>query len=376
MRVIFTCGGTAGHINPALSVASYLKKYGKNVEILFVGAENAMETKLVPLEGFEIKTINIRNLVHSLKPSAMLTNAKTILRVAGSLSEAKKIIKEFKPDVVVGMGGYASFPVAYAAAGLNIPTVIHESNAIPGLTTKMLAARVTRVLTGFAGVEKQYPKPEKVMSTGTPVKQEFLSLDKQVAKEKLGLDARPVVLSFFGSLGARDMNSKMLEVMKLAEHEGGIQLLHSTGKYGWETIPKRAEDAGIDIEHGKNVKMYEYIYDMTTFMAAADIVICRAGASTLNELMVAGKPAIIVPSPNVANNHQEPNARELEKIGGAYVLLEKDITDKKLWETITTMIKDTAKLETMSVALRKAAMIDSTERIAKIISDIAEKKII
>ncbi len=233
MKFLFTCGGTAGHINPALGVAQYLKELMPYCEILFVGAEGQMETELVPREGFDIKTVNITNISRSLSIEGLKHNLKTVKNVIASTSEAKAIIKEFMPDVVIGTGGYVCYPVLRAAHAMKIPTVVHESNALPGLTTKMLSGSADKILVGFEESRQYYKNKQKVIVTGTPVRGDFRNIDKKTAREKLGLDPdRPLVVSVWGSLGASFMNKLMVSFIEKALGKPFFALIHSAGKCG------------------------------------------------------------------------------------------------------------------------------------------------
>lgn len=371
MKVMFTCGGTGGHINPALAVAGMLRSRIRDIDILFVGAEGGMETRLVPREGFELKTIRARNLKHKLSAGALAWNAKSAYLMLAAMPEVKKIIREYGPDVVVGTGGYACFPAVFQASGMGIPTVMHESNAIPGVTTKLLAGRVDKMLVAFDGVQEHYPKPEKVVVTGMPVRSAFITADRAKARGALGFDGRPMALSFFGSLGARDMNRKMAGLIKAAALSGEFQIVHVTGKFGWEWMPSLLQEMGVDLERCPHIRLMEYAYDMPELMAAADLVICRAGASTLSELSVTGKPALLVPSPNVVAGHQEKNARKLEETGGVEVCPESDLVDGMLENKVSELLRNPQKLDKMSRALLKSAIPDATDRIYEIVVNLA-----
>ena len=367
MRFIFTCGGTAGHINPALAVAGRLRELLGDCEILFIGAKGMMETELVPREGYEIREIEITNISRDHSLEGIAHNLHTIKNVAVSTREARKIIRAFRPDAVIGTGGYVCFPVLTAAASLHIPTLVHESNAVPGLTTKLLCGKVDRVMVGFEDSRSNYPNPEKVCVTGTPVRGAFSEYSKQSAKKELGLgDDEPLVVSVWGSLGAGHMNAVMAELIPMMKEEKSFRLIHAAGgRYFeelWEKLQKSAPERA---SFGAEVR--RYIYDMPRVMAAADLVLCRAGASSLAELTFLGKPAIIVPSPNVTNNHQEKNARVLERAGGAKVLLEGEFDAASLYGEIRTLLADKEKLEAMREAMLSLAVPDATDRICGII---------
>lgn len=374
MRIVFTCGGTGGHINPAIAVAKLVREKRPEAEILFAGADGGMEVGLVTREGFGIKTVPVSNFRRSLKPADVINNIKVLFGIRRSIRKAKELLLGFKPDVVVGTGGYASFPTVYAASKLGIPTAIHESNAIPGLTTSLLSKRADRIMVGFDSAER-YKYPERVVLTGTPVREDFIFTRKDEAKRRLGLTDKPLVVSSWGSLGAREMNKKIAEFIALEIKDDDFYHIHATGRYGWRWMPDYVRNLGVNLREHPNIDMREYIYDMPVVMAAADLVICRGGASTLSEIIASATPAIIVPSPNVAENHQEINARTLEKAGGAVVVLEKECTGEKLYEMTVKILQDRDLLESISSKLREIAVLDSAERIYSVICSLyADKK--
>ena len=363
MRFLFACGGTGGHINPAIAIAGTIKEKKKNSEILFVGIDGGMETRLVPAAGFEIKTISSGAISRKKGIRGILDNIASVKKVIQAEKAAKKIIREFSPDIVIGTGGYACYPVLAAASKLKIPTVVHEANAYPGLATRALAKRVTRVLLNFEAGRKRLPKNLDVRVVGYPVRGDILMYDKEKARRELGV-TRPLLVSFWGSLGAKEMNKCIAEFMKLeVDGECGFDHIHATGKFGYEWMPKTITDMGIDLEKNRNITLREYIDDMPRVLAAADLVMCRGGAGTLAEISVRGVPAIIVPSPNVTDNHQFKNASELEKIGGAVVVEEKDVFAKKLFDEARKLLEDKEKRLEMSAKLIEHSMPDSSERI-------------
>ena len=371
MKVLFACGGTAGHINPAIAVAQRLQSLDPECEVLFVGTPDRMEAELVPREGYPIRTITVSGFSRSLSAAGMKHNAAALKHALTATHAAKKILREFQPDIAVGTGGYVCYPVLKAAAQLNIPTLVHESNAVPGLTTKMLVADVDRVLVGFEASRAHYGDPSKVFVTGTPVRTGFSSCTKAETKAKLGLPAdQPLVVSVWGSLGARVMNERICGLIAEAGPNPGFRLIHSTGKGGYDGVAaKLKETCGFDL-NGSAYDVRAYIYDMPLVMAAADLVLCRAGASTLAELTYLGKPAILVPSPNVTNNHQERNARVLEQAGGAEVLLEPEFDSARLLQSIRALLTDPARLETMARNMRGCGVPNATERIADMVLEL------
>ena len=374
MNVIFTCGGTGGHINPAIAVANIFKERHPDCNILFIGAAGEMEEKLVPMAGYELVGLPSSNLTRSLSWSSIKHNVTGVGRVLSAMKACKKIIREFKPDVIVGTGGYASFPALYVGSRMGVPICVHESNAMPGLTTRMIAKRADRMLVSFEDSAKHYSCPEKVEVVGMPVRREFIYIDKQKAREELGLDERPLVVSAFGSLGARDMNKVMADLFKLEQDAGmPFQHIHATGSYGWEWMPDLVREKGVDPDQCSGLDMREYIYNMPTVMAAADVFISRAGASTCNEIAASGTPCILIPSPNVTDNHQEKNARVLGDRGAATVVLESECSANVMMERIMELLQDQEKASRMIAALRKMVVLDSAERICDIMEDLAKR---
>ena len=368
MKFVFTCGGTAGHINPALAVAGRLKELMPDSEFLFIGVNGKMEMQLVPRAGYEIRGLDMTYIVRGHDLHAIARNLETIRNVTHSTHEAKRIIREFGADAVIGTGGYICYPVLTAAHALHIPTFVHESNAVPGLTTKLLADKVDRVMLGFEESRQYYRHPDRVTVTGTPVRGEFDHVIRQSARDELGLQpGEKLVLSVWGSLGAEHMNIIMGEMMEKLDGSQGIRLIHAAGSLYYSRLMEKLKGKALD-ECGIEVR--EYIHDMPRLMAAADLILCRAGASTISELSYMGKPAVMVPSPNVTNHHQEKNARVLENAGGAVVLLEGEFDVDSLLNEVIMLLHDEQRLESMGKAMRTLAVPDACERIVNIILDV------
>ena len=373
MNVIFTCGGTAGHINPAIAVANILKQRKPDCKILFIGAEGHMEEKLVPAAGYELVTLPGSGLSRKLNMAGIKKNINAVKCVINAVTKCKKIIRDFEADVIVGTGGYASFPAIYAGAKLGVPTVVHESNAFPGLTTKLAAGVATQVLVCFEESVKYYKNPDQVEVVGMPVRQEFITTGKEEAKKELGLEGCQVVVSAFGSQGAKVMNENTAAMFALEQEDGfPFHHIHAVGSFGWGWMPDKVKANGVDFENCDAIDMREYIYNMPTVMAAADVVIGRAGSATCNEIAATGTPCVLIPSPNVTGNHQEKNARVLEEAGGAVVLLEKDCTPDVLYAEVQGLLVDEERRENMSKALRGLVKLDSAERICDIVEDLAK----
>jgi len=369
MKVLLAGGGTAGHINPALAIAGYIKNKRNDAEFLFIGNRGGMEQRLVPQAGFEIKSITISGFKRSFSPKSMLENVKTVSRTFTSSREAKKIIAEFKPDICIGTGGYVSGPVIRTAAKMDIPCIIHEQNAYPGITNKMLAKSVKKVMLAVPDAKKYFDKNVDFVITGNPVRQEILTAKKEESRKELGLDNRPVVLSFGGSLGARKINEAVADLVARSGIDGRYQHIHAYGSYG-DWFPQLVEEKGTDIADCSNLDIRPYIDNMPTCMAAADLVICRAGAITLSEIQAMGKPAILIPSPNVAENHQYHNAMALVNAGAADIIEEKDLTGAALMRKTDKMLLNPEKLEKYSENSRKMAITDANERIYSVVKKV------
>lgn len=364
MRVIFTCGGTAGHVNPALALAGLLREREPKSEILFVGARRGMERQLVEAAGWPFRAVEISSFHRSLQPTALKHNLISLKNFLRSPGKAQELLREFPADLVVGTGGYASYPMIRAASRRGIPTAIHESNAVPGLTTKLLASHADLVMVGFAECRENYKHPEKVLVTGTPVRGDFFQFTKREAKAKLGMDdGRPLIVSFWGSLGAAEMNRQMAEFIALEARDAPFHHVHGAGTVGARHMAEYLRGEGVDLANAPGVEVREYISDMGELMRAADLVICRAGASSSSELTALGVPAILVPSPNVANNHQEHNARLLADAGGVVMILEKDCTGKRLYDTARAILGDPHRRKAMARAMAEKGSVDAAEKI-------------
>jgi UDP-N-acetylglucosamine--N-acetylmuramyl-(pentapeptide) pyrophosphoryl-undecaprenol N-acetylglucosamine transferase len=333
-----------------------------------------MEEQLVPKAGFELKCLEISGMSRGKSLSAVKKNLKAVSQTMKAVNQCKKIIREFGADAIIGTGGYACYPALKAGTLLKVPTCVHESNAMPGLTTRMLADKVSRMLICFPESAKHYKHPEKVETVGMPIRREFVYTDKAAARKELGLGDEMLVVSAFGSLGAKKMNEAVAEMLSLEKADGfPFKHIHATGKFGWEWMPDKVKEFGIDTEKCPNLDMREYIYNMPTVMAAADVFISRAGASSCNEIAASGTPAILIPSPNVTDNHQEKNARVLADRGGAVLLLERDCTANVLYNTVNKLLTDQKCREQMSIALRKDVILDSAERICDILDELTRK---
>ena len=353
MKIVFTCGGTAGHVNPALALAQMFRDRNEGCEILFIGAEKGMEQRLVTQAGFPIRQVTVSTFERAWTWRIIRHNVKSLFKIPVGRIQARRILKEFKPDLVVGTGGYASFPAVREAAAMGIPTAIHESNAVPGLTTKALSDKVDLVMVGFSEAKKAYGNARRVEVTGTPVRGEFFTLDREEARASLGLtDNRPLVVSFWGSQGAAHMNRRTCDFIRCWwEEDRPFHYIHSGGR-NYEEMTATLGEQGISLSREE---LRPYIDNMPTVMAAADLVICRAGASTLGEITAMGKPAVLVPSPYVAANHQYENARVLADRGAALLLEEQTVTGRSMYQAAAELLADGSRRAVMGRSARELA---------------------
>ncbi len=367
MRVLMTGGGTAGHINPALAIAAKIKQECPTAEILFVGAKGRMETTLVPEAGYDLKTVTVEGFQRKLSLKNIAKNVSAAYHAVTAGGEAAKILREFRPDIAIGTGGYVCGPVLRKAAHMGIPVLVHESNAYPGVTTKMLAKSAAAVMLPAESAKKYMPEGANAIVTGNPLRQGFTAPDKAASRRELGVDDRPLVLCFGGSLGARPLNEAVAGVLRRNKEEQKLQFIVGTGRgINYERTKKLLEEYGVTPD-GVHVRVREYIDDMPRCMAAADLVVSRCGAMTLAELPAMSKPAILIPSPYVAENHQFYNAKALADRGAAVCIEEKDLTDAYLWDTIKETALCPERLARMSEAAAGAAVSDACDRIWAVI---------
>ncbi len=368
MKAVIAAAGTGGHINPGIAIANKIKKEEPNSEIIFLGTERGLENDLVPRAGYKLVKLNCYGLSRSFSFQSIAKLFHTI----GSIGKATKIIKKFNPDIIIGTGGYICVPACMAAQKLKIPYVIHESNALPGKATKMFSKKADRIFVGFEEAEKRFDKNVNVVYTGTPARDiDFKYSKEEINKKKseLGFDInKPLVLVFGGSQGARSIN---ISFTKLIEHNKKLdyEIMWATGKGQYAIVKRELESNHIDIKKIENVKIVPYIYNMDEMMNICDLVVSRSGAMTVTEIEKVGKGAIFIPFPYAAENHQEYNARVLENLGAAKVILDKDLNDKIINETIEDIINDKSKLELMG-EIAKSKSVKNVED--KIYSEICE----
>ncbi len=370
MKVLLAGGGTAGHINPAIAIAGYIKKMEPDAQILFIGNRDGMEQRLVKQAGFPIKSVVITGFKRSLAPKNLIHNIKTVGYSFTSRSKAKKIIKEFAPDICIGTGGYVSGPVILAACNLGCKAVIHEQNAYPGVTNKMLANSVNRVMLANEDAKSRFSDKARFVLTGNPIRPAILSAKHDEAKAKLGLDdSKPIILSFGGSLGAECINRSMAELIARSAKDKKYHHIHAYGQQGtW--MPDLLKSMGVDPKEYDNLDVRQYIDNMDECLAACDLVVSRAGAITLSEVQAKGRPAVLIPSPFVAENHQYHNAMSMVNKKAAKLIEQADLTGELLIETVDSMLTDKSVLEEYRRNAQKMAITDANERIYQTIKEV------
>ena len=346
MKAIIAAAGTGGHINPGIAIANKIKEKEKNSEIIFIGTDRGLENDLVPRAGYELKRID----AHGIERKLNIQNFKNLYATFKSIGEAKEVLTRFKPDVVIGMGGYICVPVVIAAKKLNIPVVLHESNAFPGIAVRLFKNKADKILVGFEDAKKRLENKENVVVTGNPIRIKKLELNKEEKTkiiESVGLKSdKPVVLAFGGSQGAQSINRSLLEIIVNKKNKD-YQIIWAAGPNQYEDIKNKLKEVNMDIDNLENVKILPYIYNMEEIMNACDLVVSRSGAMTITEISVVGKPAIFIPFPFATENHQEYNAKVLENVGAAKIILNKDLNSESLGKTISKLISNKKELEQM-----------------------------
>ena len=358
MRVIMTGGGTGGHVNPAIAIANTIKRNIPDAEILFVGTARGIENKLTAAEGYPIKHVEIKGFKRSLSPS----NIKAAYLAFVSPIKAKKIVKEFKPDIVIGTGGYVCWPVLVAASKMGIPTAVHESNAYPGVAVRKLQKYVDRIWLNFEESAKYLTAREKIRHVGNPLRTSFGAISYESARKQLGIDGKYdlYILSYGGSMGAEKVNEACLSLMRnFVKDRPNILHQHACGAI--EAEASKAMFGEFGLEGKENLILSEYIYDMPLRMAAADIVISRAGAMTVSELAMMKKTSIMIPSPNVTGNHQYKNAKVIADMGGTVLLEEKELIGGRLESEIEKLILSEEKRKEMGNAISGFASPDANK---------------
>lgn len=371
MKVIVAAAGTGGHINPGIAIANKIKEEEKDSEIMFIGTSRGIENDLVPRAGYRLETVEAYGISKKISLKTISNNIKTIK----GFKQAEKIIKEFKPDIVIGTGGYICGGAISAAHKLGIPTMIHESNAYPGRATKFLEKKLDRILVGFADASKFFNDKTKVVVTGTPTKvkeQKLSEIEKEKIFSELGLSKDiPTVLVFGGSQGAKAINDAMIPLIK-NKSNANYQIIWSVGQKQFDSIKESFEESGMNINNIKNTKIVPYIYNMSEIMNAIDIIVARSGAMTITEIALVGKPSIFIPLPSMSANRQVDNANVLAKLGAAKIILNDEVNSENLSQSIDEMLKDPNELKQMGLRAKQIAKYDVEEKIYQEIKKIVK----
>lgn len=377
LKVLLAGGGTGGHINPALAIASIIKQHHPDAEFLFAGTPNGMEANLIPKAGYDFAPIKISGFQRKITPKNLVRNAKAAAYLSVSGHRSKQIINDFKPDIVIGTGGYVSYPILAKAVQMGIPTAIHEQNAFPGITNRLLAKKVDEVMLTVEEAAQHLDACAKYTVTGLPVRAGFSAgaISRAEAKKKLGLDDSICIFSFGGSLGAGAINNGAAALIKWEkENKLPVNHIHGYGKMGRDTFLQKLAESGIDPENDDRLIASEYIHNMDVCTAAADLIICRSGASTISELQAVGRASILIPSPNVTANHQYHNAMVLGRAGAAVVIEEKNLSDEVLIEKVKEFIDNPDKLDTLAKRAGETYVNDTPDRIYTVIKRLLDKQ--
>ena len=374
MRILLAGGGTGGHINPAVAIAGELAKIYPGAEFLFAAVPGNMEDTMIPKQGYPVAHIHVAGFYRSFLPWDIAHNIKAAVWLAGSGHRAEQIIKDFKPDFAIGTGGYVSGPIIRKAEQMGIPVFLHEQNAYPGVTTKMLAPRAETVFLAFEEAQARIPDAKRFEVVGNPVRQNFIGIGKQKARQQLGLDDHVTIVSVGGSLGATAINRMAADLMAWHADKGEINHIHGFGKNGRERFPKMLKERGLDLSKYPRIHAMEFIDKMHLYLAAADLVISRAGAITISELETVGAPSILVPYPYAAENHQYHNGMVLQNAGAALVVEEKDYKREWLIGEVEKFAASPERVRSFSENARKLAVTDTCARIGASIHKTLEQK--
>ena len=362
MKVVISAAGTGGHINPGLAIANKIKEMNPKSEIVFIGTTRGLENDLVPRAGYKLKTIE----AYGFQKEISISNLKNVIKTFNSRKDVQEFFDEFKPDVVIGTGGYICVPVFNTAIKNKIPTILHESNAFPGRAVNMFAKKVDRVLVGFNETKKCLKNAENVVVTGTPTKVRKIDVSsnrKREILEAVGVKSDlPIVLIFGGSQGAQKINEAVYDIIKSKINQK-YQIIWATGPKQFDIIKEQFEKDNLNINNLENTKVLPYIYNMDELMNVSDLLVCRSGAMTITEITIVGKPAIFIPLPSKMANRQEDNARVLEKIGAAKIILNENVSKDTLGKEIDDIILKSDELEEMGKLALNLAPVEAIEKI-------------
>ncbi len=368
MKVLLSGGGTGGHVYPAIAIANKIKEENPEAEIIFVGTEKGIESEIVPKYGYELKTVTVQGFKRKID----FDNVKRVFKLFKGLEQSRKIVKKFKPDVVIGTGGYVSGPVLFNSAMNKVPTIVHEQNSFPGVTNKILSKMVTKVLTSFEDSHVRFPEESrnKLVLTGNPVRKEILVSKKNVSRRKLGIqEDKKMILCYGGSGGSRKINDSMKLVIRNLVNED-VAFIYATRKNFYESFMNDIAD----LELKPYQKVVPYLEDMATALAACDVVIGSAGAISLAEITALGKPSIIIPKAYTAENHQEYNAKSVESKGAGIAILEKNLTPETLNETVFKLLGDRELLVDMANASKEIGKPEAIDIIYKEVMEVYNRK--
>lgn len=362
MKVIIAAAGTAGHINPGIAIANKIKQENKESEIIFVGTKRGLENDLVPRAGYELKTIE----AYGLSKKITIENIKKMYKTLRGYGEAKKIIKEFKPNIVIGTGGYICGATIFAAHNLKIPTILHESNAFPGKAVKMLVKKTNTILVSFKDAIPRIKNAKNVVFTGTPVKikkKNYGIDEKNRILKEIGLNlTKPIVLVSGGSQGAQKINEAIIDIIKNRLNKS-YQMIWATGPKQFDIMKEELKNSNIDIEHVDGMKVMPYIYNMEELMNVTDVAIGRAGAMTVTEIANLGKPSILIPLPNVSHDHQLYNAKVLEGIDAAKIILNDELSGERLNKALEDIVLNKSVINKMGENAFKASVNNVEDKI-------------
>ncbi|WP_258359332.1 undecaprenyldiphospho-muramoylpentapeptide beta-N-acetylglucosaminyltransferase [Moorella sulfitireducens (nom. illeg.)] len=364
MRVIITGGGTGGHVYPALAIARGLQQARPGIELLYMGTARGLEADVVPRAGFPFRTITVQGL----ERRRLWKNVPALAKTIKGLGEAWFQVRRFRPHLVVGTGGYVSGPVCLAAALQGIPVVLHEQNAYPGLTNRLLAAVARAVCLTFPEAAGRFPRRARLVTTGLPVRPEILRADRGICRGKLGLGENQLFLVVIGgSQGARSLNRAMLPVLKEMAGRPDVSILQVTGRRHYDGYLQQVREWGIDLDKYGNITIEPYVYDLEHALAAADLVIGRAGASFLAEILARGLPSILIPYPHAAANHQEYNARAVAGKGAAVLIPDRELKSGRLYHVVNQLLADRGRLQAMAAAAKELGRPGALEAILEVI---------
>lgn len=373
MKVLFAGGGTGGHVNPALAIAGEIKAHRPETEFLFMAVPGGMEDTLIPKAGYPVAHIQLAGFQRSFKPADVVRNLKAAGWLMTADRKVRNILSDFAPDLVVGTGGYLSGPVVKAAAKMGIPTAIHEQNAFPGVTTKLLSKVVDVIFLAFPEAQQYLPEGKNYLVVGNPVRQAFTGIGKWEARQQLGLDDGFTILSFGGSLGAKTINEMAADLMQWHAEDNRINHIHGYGKIGRESFPQMLSERGVVLSRHPRLQVKEYIDNMHLYFAAADLIISRAGAISISELEVSGKPSVLFPYPYAAENHQYYNAKVLADAGASILIEDKDYNRDAMIEKMKWLYEHPEERQKMSAAASALAVIDTPRRIYDVLMELAAR---